>query len=56
MSKLAVSVEEAAQMIGLGRTKTWALIGSGQLATVKIGRRTLVKVDSLRALVDGVAA
>lgn len=56
MQPLTVSVSDAAQMIGLGKTRTWALIASGQLATVKIGRRTLVKVESLRALVNGIAA
>lgn len=56
MQPLAISVADAAQMIGLGKTRTWALIASGELATVKIGRRTLVKVDSLRSLVDGVDA
>ena len=56
MQPLAISVTDAAQMIGLGKTRTWALIASGQLATVRIGRRTLVKVESLRALVDGIAA
>lgn len=56
MPKLAVSVEEAAQMIGLGRTKTWALISSGQIEVVRIGRRTLCRVDSLHKLIDGVAA
>ena len=56
MQPLAISVTDAAQMIGIGKTRTWALIASGQLATVKIGRRTLVKVESLRALVDSIAA
>ena len=56
MQPLTVSVSDAARMIGLGKTRTWALIASGQLATVKIGRRTLVKVESLHALVNGIAA
>lgn len=32
---------------------TYVLINIGNLKTIKIGRRTLVTVDSLRALVDG---
>lgn len=39
-------------MMGLGLTKTWELAGSGQIETFKVGRRTLVKVESLRRLVD----
>lgn len=55
MEPLTISVSEAARVIGLGKTRTWALISSGELAAVKLGRRTLVRTDSLRALV-GVAS
>jgi hypothetical protein len=37
---------------GLGRTKLYELIGSGQLVTTTIGRRRLVIVRSLLQLVD----
>lgn len=46
----AVSVEDAMQMIGIGRTKIYDLINSGELPSVKIGRRRLVRVDSIRRL------
>jgi hypothetical protein len=35
---------------GLGRNSVYNLINGGKLETVKIGRRTLVKADSIRAL------
>lgn len=52
MEPLSVTVRTAAQMMGLGLTKTWELASSGQIETFKVGRRTLVKVESLRRLVN----
>lgn len=49
---MLVSIKEAAQRLGVGRTLTYHLIEQGQLDTVKIGSRRLVKVDSIKALVD----
>ena len=52
MKKLAYSVPEAAQMIGLGRTKMFELIATGEVASIKVGRRTLVPIESLRNFVE----
>lgn len=52
MEPIAASVNETVRLLGLGRTKVYELINSGQLITVKIGRRTLVRTDSIRALVE----
>ena len=52
MEPLTVSVKNACQALGIGRTKAWQLIGNQSLATVKVGKRTMVKVDSIRQLVD----
>ena len=49
---LAVRVRDAAHMIGIGRTKLYELIGSGELQTVKIGRATLITMSSLRRLFE----
>ena len=51
MEPLAVSINDAAAMLGLGRTSIYAMIGDGRLEAFKLGRRTLVKVDSIRRLV-----
>lgn len=51
MQPEAVSVADAAKMIGLGLTKTYDLINAGKLSSVKIGRRRLVRVESIRQLV-----
>jgi excisionase family DNA binding protein len=52
MEALAVSINEAAKVLGMGRTSIYALIGDGRLETLKLGRRTLVKTASIRRLVD----
>jgi excisionase family DNA binding protein len=49
----AVSVADAAKMIGLGLTKTYDLINAGALQSVKVGRRRLVRVASIRHLLGG---
>ncbi len=48
---LCVRVNDAARMIGVGRTKLYELISSGELETVKIGKATRVTTASLRELV-----
>lgn len=55
MEPLTVTVDGAKKALGLGHTKIYELIGEGRLKTVKIGRRTLVKTDSIRALVEQAA-
>ncbi|WP_409363784.1 helix-turn-helix domain-containing protein [Bradyrhizobium liaoningense] len=50
--RLSCTVDEACVVTGLGRTKLYELIGSGQLITTTIGRRRLVIVRSLLELVD----
>lgn len=50
--RLSCTVDEACAVTGLGRTKLYELIGSGQLITTTIGRRRLVVVRSLLELVD----
>jgi excisionase family DNA binding protein len=51
MDRLMVSVAEACEMLSLGRTTIYKLIGDGRLIVVKVGRRTLIRVSSIRELV-----
>lgn len=51
MEPLAISIKDTARTLGLGRTMVYALIAEGRLEAIKIGRRTLVRVDSIRRLV-----
>ena len=51
-----VSIERAAELLSIGRSKTYDLINEGKLLTVTIGRRRLVRADSVQAIVRGEAA
>jgi excisionase family DNA binding protein len=52
MEPIAVSIKETAKALGLGRTSIYAMIADGRLETFKIGRRTLVRMESIRRLVE----
>lgn len=45
--KLLYKVEEAAERIGIGRSTFYALIRSGQVETVKVGKSRLVPALAL---------
>jgi len=47
---LTVTVSDALAMIGIGRTCFYDLVAKGAITTVKVGRRRLVHVESLRRL------
>ena len=49
--RLTCTVAEACDVTGLGRTKLYELIGDGRVTTTTVGRRRLVIVQSLLALV-----
>lgn len=53
MEVLTVSPKQAAQSLGIGLTKLYELMNSGQIDTVKLTHRRLVKVESVRRLVNG---
>lgn len=50
--KLTATVQEAVAMTGLSKSGLYNLINRGELDSVTVGRRRLVKVDSLRKLVE----
>ena len=51
METLAISINEAARALSLGRTSIYAMIADGRLETFKLGRRRLVKAESVRRLI-----
>ena len=53
MERLAFSINETARALSLGRTSIYTMIADGRLEAFKLGRRTLVKAESVRRLVDG---
>lgn len=50
MEILTASINDTAKALGLGRTSIYSLIKGGKLDVVRIGRRTLVRVDSIQRL------
>jgi excisionase family DNA binding protein len=55
-AKLLVSVEEAAALLSLGRTVTWALVRKNELRSVKVGKTRRVVVASLQEYVERLAS
>ena len=55
MEKILASVKETREILAIGNGTVWKLIKEGRLQTVKIGRRTLVVIDSIRRIGAGQA-
>ena len=49
---ICVKVNDAARMIGVGRTKLYELIAAGEVDVVKLGKSTRITTASLRALIQ----
>jgi excisionase family DNA binding protein len=52
---LAYSIKDAVQVSSIGRTTLYGLISSGEIESVKVGNRRLIKAASLAKFI-GVAA
>jgi excisionase family DNA binding protein len=52
-SSLAHSVSDAAARIGISRSSLYLLIARGEIPIAKVGNRTLILDDDLRAYLDG---
>ena len=52
MEPITVTVDGARKALGIGTTKIYELIGSGRLRSVKLGRRTLIRTESIRNLIN----
>jgi excisionase family DNA binding protein len=48
---LAVSVDQAAKLLGVGKTSIYSLISENQISTIHCGRRRLVVFQSLKSYV-----
>ena len=51
MENLAISINDTAKALSLGRTTIYAMIADGRLEAFKLGRRTLIRAESIRRLV-----
>lgn len=52
ITPITMSVKSACDFLGIGKTSLYQLIGAGSLDVVKLGRRTLIKTDSLVRLIS----
>lgn len=50
MNPILTSIADAGQMLSIGRCTIYRLISEGKLETVKIGRRNLITLASIRRL------
>ena len=53
MEPLALSISDTAKALSLGRTSIYVMIADGRLEAIKLGRRTLIRMESIRRLVAG---
>ncbi|MBO0713897.1 MAG: helix-turn-helix domain-containing protein [Acidimicrobiales bacterium] len=53
MDKRMLTALEVAEILGIGRTKVFELMASGELESVAIGRCRRVPIEALEAFVDG---
>ena len=51
MENLAISINDTAKALSLGRTTIYAMIADGRLEAFKLGRRRLVKAESVPRLI-----
>ena len=56
IERIGVSAEVASEMLGVGVRTMWTLAKERRVRTVRIGRRVLFSVQSLREFVDGKSA
>ena len=53
---LAYSVDDAARLAGIGRTRLYDFIAAGALPAKKFGKRTIVLADALKDFLDALPA
>jgi hypothetical protein len=49
---ITAPVGEFCRLAGLGRTKVYEMLGDGTLASITIGKRRLIVLDSYRKLIE----
>lgn len=54
--RVLLTVEEAAQRLNIGKTKTYALVKSGEIESVLIGRLRRIHIDAINAYAERLVA
>jgi len=52
MDKLLLKPAEAAEILGIARSRTYALIASGELPSVRIGKSVRVPLEALHEWIE----
>ena len=47
VAKMGMTIEEAAEVSGIGRTTMRQLVEWGKLPVLKVGRKTIIRTDTL---------
>ena len=55
MEKLAYSINETAALLSVGRTSIYAMLADQRLDSFSMGRRRLIKAESIKRLLDAQA-
>lgn len=55
VDRLAVRVEEAAEMLGLGRSTVFQLLKNGGLVSIKVGKRRLIPIQEINSFIGRLA-
>ena len=50
---MAINVAEVARRLGISRTSAYKAVRSGELPSLRVGRRVLVPVVALNSLLEG---
>jgi excisionase family DNA binding protein len=50
--RLLLRIPEAAEALGIGRTKIYELIATGELPTIRVGRAVRISVSTLQKWVE----
>lgn len=52
MEKLFLTLSEACEVLGIGRSRLYELVRNGEIASVKLGRSRRFTSESIRAWAD----
>lgn len=53
MEKLAISVRELAEVLGVSKSHAYELVKTGVVPSVKLGKRIVIPVNKLQGILEG---
>jgi len=53
VQQVAYGIKQAAEVLGISRSSVYKLINEKQLSVVKLGKRALIPIREIQALIDG---